>query len=203
VDLYISTFGPVLSVISAQWPVLTSEVNPQTGEPLPLRPETALDLAREEVISLRKQGLLLGRDIDFDPITDWYLMAWDAFKAAEFPYDEARKLAIALGVDLDGDLRGPKNVVARKSNSVVLQEPRQRRKRNLVDPDLDAFDTMLDAVHTALLVLQEDGARACEAFLKRSGLMNDSVFKQCVQAMLNAIPRTRVKGKWARVEAGL
>jgi len=29
VDLYISTFGPTLSIISKQWPVLTSEVDPK------------------------------------------------------------------------------------------------------------------------------------------------------------------------------
>ncbi len=201
VDLYISTFGPALSVISAHWPVLTSEIDARTGEPLPLRPETALDLAREEVIKLRKQGLLLGRDIDFDPLTDWYLMAWDAFKAAEFPYDEARKLAIALGVELDGDVRGHKNLVAKKGKFVVMQTPVQRRKRGMVDPDVDVFDSMIDAVHTALLVLQEDGAHACEVFLKRSGLLNDGAFRQCIQALLNAIPRTRVKGEWVRLEA--
>jgi len=203
VDLYISTFGPALSVISAHWPVLTSEIDERTGDPRPLRPETALDLAREEVVKLRKQGLLLGRDIDFDPFTDWYLMAWDAFKAVEFPYDEARKLAIALGVDLDGDIRGHKNLVAKKSSYVVLQTPIQRRKQGMVDPDLAMFDSMIDAVHTALLVLQEDGAHACESFLRRSGLINDGQFQQCVQALLNAIPRTQVKGKWVRVEAEL
>ncbi|MHA1574054.1 MAG: hypothetical protein ACTSX8_08665, partial [Alphaproteobacteria bacterium] len=201
VDLYISTFGPALSVISAHWPVLTSEIDARTGEPLPLRPETALDLAREDVIKLRKQGLLLGRDIDFDPLTDWYLMAWDAFKAAEFPYDEARKLAIALGVELDGDVRGHKNLVAKKGKFVVMQTPVQRRKRGMVDPDVEVFDSMIDAVHTALLVLQEDGAHACEVFLKRSGLLNDGAFRQCIQALLNAIPRTRVKGEWVRLEA--
>jgi putative DNA methylase len=203
VDLYISTFGPALSVISEQWPVLTSEVDEKTGEPLPLRPETALDLAREEVVSLRKQGLLLGRDIEFDAITDWYLMAWDAFGAEEFPYDEARKLAIALGVDLDGDLRGRKNLVTKKSSSVVMQTPRQRRKRGMVDPELAFFETMVDAVHTALLVLEEDGTYACEVFLNRSGLMGDGAFRQCVQAMINAIPRTRIKKNWARIEAEL
>ena len=61
VDLYISTFGPTLSVISEHWPVLTSEVDPKTGQPQPLRPETALDLAREEVVRLRKEGLLAGK----------------------------------------------------------------------------------------------------------------------------------------------
>src|SRR5205823_638330 len=33
VDLYISTFGPVLSIISENWPVLTSESDPKTGDP--------------------------------------------------------------------------------------------------------------------------------------------------------------------------
>lgn len=203
VDLYISTFGPALSVISAHWPVLTSAVDERTGDPLPLRPETALDLAREEVIKLRKRGLLRGRDIRFDPLTDWYLMAWDAFKAVEFPYDEARKLAIALGVEMDGEIRGHKNLVARKGSNVVLQTPVQRRKRGMVDPDLVIFDTLIDAAHTALLVLGEDGTYACEAFLKRSGLLTDGQFRQCIQALLNAIPRTKVRGRWVRVEAEL
>ncbi len=202
VDLYISTFGPALSVISAHWPVLTSEVD-ERGRPLALRPEMALDLAREEVIALRKQGLLGGRDIEFDPITDWVLMAWDSFKAAEFPYDEARKLAIALGVDLDGDIRGSRNLVAKKGSFVAMQPPLQRRKRGMVDPDVEQFDTWIDAAHTALLVLQEDGTRACEAFLKKAGLLHDTTFKQLVQALINAIPRTRIKGKWVRVEAEL
>lgn len=60
VDLYISTFGPALSVISEHWPVLTSEIDPKTGNPKALRPEIALDLAREEVIRLRKERLLTG-----------------------------------------------------------------------------------------------------------------------------------------------
>ena len=56
VDLYLSTYGPVLSVISEKWPVLTSEVDDKTGQPNPLRPEMALSIAREEVIALRKAG---------------------------------------------------------------------------------------------------------------------------------------------------
>jgi len=70
VDLYISTFGPVPSIISEHWPVLTSESDPKTGDPVPLRPGDALDIARQEVVSLRKQGLLPGRTVEFDPITD-------------------------------------------------------------------------------------------------------------------------------------
>ncbi|MBC8450385.1 MAG: DUF1156 domain-containing protein [Chloroflexi bacterium] len=201
VDLYISTFGPVLSVISERWPVLTSQVDERTGQPRPLRPETALDLAREEVIALRKRGLLLGREIQFDPVTDWYLMAWDAFKAEEFPADEARKLAMALGLDIEADLVRRKRVIRKRGSFVVLQQPVQRRRKGLADPEAVVFDTLLDAAHAAMLIYGEDGPLACEAFLKRTGLLTDSTFKACLQALLNAIPRTQVKGQFIRPEA--
>ncbi len=201
VDLYISTFGPVLSVISERWPVLTSEVDEKTGQPKPLRPETALDLAREEVIALRKRGLLLGREIQFDPVTDWYLMAWDAFKAEQFPADEARKLAMILGLDIEADLVRRKRVISKKGSFVVLQQPKNRRRKGLADPEAIIFDTLLDAAHATMLIYREDGPLACEAFLKRTALLTDGTFKACLQALLNAIPRTQIKGKFVRPEA--
>jgi len=201
VDLYISTFGPVLSIISESWPVLTSETDPKTGDPLPLKPGDALDLAREEVINLRKRGLLLGRAVEFDPVTDWYLMAWDAFRAQEFPADEARKLALALGLDLERDVIRDKKLVAKKSGTVVLCKPADRRKRNMVDADADSFPHLIDGLHTAMMIYDEEGSKACQVFIDRQGLRNDSRVKALVQAMMEAIPTTRGKdGKFLRPE---
>jgi putative DNA methylase len=221
VDLYLSTFGPTLSIISEHWPVLTSEIDPKTGQPRPLRPETALDLARQEVVRLRKERLLgvsgyglrvassqpgtrnsqLATVIQFDPVTDWYLMAWADFAAEQFPYDEARKLAIALGVDLDKTIMAGKRLVTKKGEFVVLQTPVQRRRKGVVDDEVLVFESWIDAAHTAMMVYEEDGAGACDAFLRRSGLRNDGAFRALLQALLNAIPRSRVKGKFVRPEA--
>lgn len=201
VDLYLSTFGPVLSVISESWPVLTSEVDKKTGEPKLLRPETALAIAREEVIALRKQGLLLGQSVQFDPVTDWVLMAWDAFKAEQFPADEARKLALALGMDIEEDLVKQKRIITKKQNFVSLQLPQTRRRKGAVDPEATSFSSLIDALHTAMLVYDEDGAKACEVFLKRAGLMNDAQFKAGLQALVNTVPRTKEKDKFKRPEA--
>jgi adenine-specific DNA methylase len=201
VDLYISTFGPVLSIISENWPVLTSETDPKTGDPLPLKPGEALDLAREEVINLRKQGLLLGRSVEFDPITDWYLMAWDAFRAQEFPSDEARKLALALGLDLERDIIRDKKLVAKKSATVVLSKPAERRKKNMVDDDAESFPNLIDALHTAMMIYDEEGSKSCQVFVDRQGLRTDSRIRALVQAMMEAIPTTRGKdGKFVRPE---
>ena len=201
VDLYIATFGPTLAILSENWPVLTSEVDERTGEPKPLRPEIALDLAREEVVALRKQGLLLGRSVTFDPFTDWYLMAWDAFMAQEFPGDEARKLALALGLDLEKQIIAEKKLVSKKGKTVTLQQPSARRKRGMVDPDQRTFTHWIDAAHTAMLLYTEDGSQACQHFLRETGFQNDSTFKALIQALLQAIPRTKQKGKFARPEA--
>ena len=199
VDVYIATFGPVLSIISRQWPVLTSEVDRDTGDPLHLRPEDALDLARQEVADLRLRGLALGRPVEFDPITDWYLLAWDAFPAEAFPYDEARKLAFAAGIDVDGDLRRIRMVV-KKGGSVVLQEPKERRVK-FADPEADTFERMIDAAHALMNAWREDGIAGVEAFLKRTRLNTDDRFRSLLQALLNVIPRTKKGSRFIRPEA--
>jgi hypothetical protein len=128
-------------------------------------------------------------------------MAWDAFKAQEFPGDEARKLALALGLDLEKQIIAEKKLVTKKAATVTIQTPKTRRKRGMVDPDLRAFPAWIDAVHTAMLLYQEDGAQACQQLLREAGLLNDSTFKALVQALVNAIPRTKQKGKYVRPEA--
>ncbi len=201
VDLYISTFGPVLSIISERWPVLTSETDPKTGNPLPLQPGEALDLARQEVVNLRKQGLLLGRSVEFDPVTDWYLLAWDAFRAQEFPADEARRLALALGLDLEVHLVKEKRLVTKKGKNVTLTLPGARRKKGMVDPEAEVFLHLIDSLHTGMMMYDEDGSRACQVFVDRHDLRNDLRIKALVQAAMQAIPSTRGKdGKFLRPE---
>jgi len=201
VDLYLATYGPTLGVLSRHWPVLTGEADPETGEPRRLAPEEALQVARQEVIALRKQGLL-GRPVQFDPVTDFYLLAWDAFRAATFPADEARKLALALGVDLESSLVRQHRVLAKRGDAVTLQEPRERRTRGRLDPEAETFPTWLDAVHTALLVVQEDGTRAARRFLDGHGLAGGATFKALVQGLIRAIPATRNReGGYLRPEA--
>lgn len=200
VDLYIATFGPTLAILSESWPVLTSEVDEKTGEPKRLRPDVALDLARAEVVELRKRGLL-GRDTRFDPVTDWYLMAWDAFKAVEFPGDEARKLALALGLDLESNLVAGNRLLRKKGASVVLLAPPARRGKGRVDPDSDTFSVWIDAAHTAMLLYADEGANAAGNFLERAGFRRDATFQSLLQALVRAVPRVKKNGALVRPEA--
>lgn len=84
IDLTLATYGPVLGVLSRRWPVYTGQLDAD-GNRQVIRPDEALTLAYEEGARLKKRALLGGKDAVFDPYTDWYLTAWNDFRAVEFP----------------------------------------------------------------------------------------------------------------------
>ena len=190
VDLYLSTFGPVLGVLSRNWPIVSEEIDRETGVPLRLEPEAALSIARRVVFGLQREGLLGGRAANWDLATDWYLLAWKSFGAREFGFDEARKMAIAHGTDAD-ELRKRHKLLSRRGDSVTLLQPGQREGRDHVNPDALTFSRMIDALHTAMWLYDLEGDRSCRQFLQGSGLIADSDFQTLVRAAINAIPRRR------------
>ena len=44
----------------------------------------------EQLTSIQRQA-------ELDPLTEWFVLAWEAFQAPRFPYDEALRLARYLG----------------------------------------------------------------------------------------------------------
>lgn len=206
VDLLLSTYGPTLSVISRHWPVYSSTPDEEGRERL-LRPEEALDLAREEVVELRRSRLV-GKAAHVDDVTDFVLLAWDIFKAREFPFDTARLLALAVG-GLDIDRLEQWKVVAKSSGTVRLLEPAERLRRSGdsalpgVRPEAETFEYIVDAVDTALYLLAEDGASGARKFLDKHGFLADARFAAALRGLVNSIPRTTVNGEWVVPEAGL
>ena len=190
VDLYLATFGPVLGVLSRHWPIISEDVDRETGESLRLEPESALNIARREVFRLQREGLLDGRSANWDMATDWYLLAWKSFGAREFSYDEARKMAMAQGAEAD-ELRKRHRLLSQKSGTAAMLQPGQRQGREHVNPDATTFPRAVDALHTAMWLYDMEGERRCRQFLQGTGLITDSDFQTLVQAALNAIPRTR------------
>ncbi len=207
VDLLLSTYGPALSVISSRWPVYSSEADPVSGKSRLLRPEEALDAARRELVRLQRQRLI-GRAAQLDPITDFVLLSWEIFKAREFPFDEARRLALAVGgLELDELVRA--KVIEKKAGMVSLTAPVKRLRRQAelevglpgLYLDSQSFPSIIDAVHTAMHLAGEDGPAAAKAWIDRLGLADDQRFQAALQGLVNAMPRTKTKDAWAVPEA--
>ncbi|MCX5171504.1 DUF1156 domain-containing protein [Streptomyces antibioticus] len=205
VDLLLSTYGPTLSVISRSWPVYSSTPD-EDGRDKLLRPEDALALAREEIVDLRRSRLV-GKAAKVDTLTDFVLLAWDTFAAREFPFDTARLLALAVG-GLDIDTLERAKVVSKSAGKVTLLSPSERVRRGGdsnapgVRPEAASFDYIIDAVDTTLYIAEHDGMPAAKRFLDKHGYTNEAGFISTLQGLVNAMPRTKLKGEWVVPEAG-
>lgn len=70
-----------------------------------MSPEDALDAGRRGVKAWRMEKLTSGsRRAQLDPLTELFVLAWDAFQAPQFPFDEALRLAQVVGLGLDKDV---------------------------------------------------------------------------------------------------
>lgn len=205
VDLLLSTYGPALSVISRYWPVYSSTAA-EDGSAQLLRPEEALNAARTEVVRMQRSRLI-GHPANLDTLTDFTLIAWDTFRASEFPYDEARRLALAVGGLDMAELEQAKILVA-KSGTVRLLPPKERVRRGDsgqagVRPAAEQFMAVVDAVHTIMYVVELDGLAVAKTMMDRLELTHDPSFLACVQGLINAMPRTKIKGDWVLPEAAI
>ncbi len=198
VDLLLAAYGPTLGVVSQHWPVHSSEAD-ESGRARLLRPEEALTIARSEIVRVQR-ARLVGRPIEFDPLTDFVIAFWDVVKDDTATFDEGRRLALAVG-GLDIDELQRAKVVEKKTGTVRLLSPKERVRPRTGDeglagvrPQATSFGSLVDAVHTVCLVADEDGLAHAKALMDRAGLAKDGRFVAAVQALVNAVPRVRAKG---------
>jgi adenine-specific DNA methylase len=156
IDLYLACFGPALQVFTEAWPLTRGTARPEQRkkqkdlfeefDPYAVRPEDALEAARREVKQWRMEQLAtVKRQHHLDPLTEWYVLAWDAFRAPRFPSDEALKLARVVGLDFDQQVKN--QVCESKGDDVVLWDSLTRHRAGKLGPV--SGDCMLDTLHWA------------------------------------------------------
>jgi adenine-specific DNA methylase len=184
IDLYLSAFGPALNVFSRAYPILDS-----SGEEM--RPEVAFAEARKAIANYRFRKLTENRDINLDSLTQWYLLAWDAFGAREFPYDDARQLALAIGGFDVSDLVKTHKLIDSTSGTCKLLTPQQRlKKRGLsLKPEEFSRKYLVDALHGIIAIWEEEKNQLpVRKFMEKHELLNDSNFMRTIEVALKTIP---------------
>jgi putative DNA methylase len=210
VDLYLASFGPALQVFSENWPLRRGRPIQKPRElalfpdedfdPYAVSPEDALDAARREVKRWRMEQLAtVKRKHHLDPLTEWYVLAWDAFKAPRFPVDEALKLARVVGLDFDQDI---KNIVGEvKSSDVVLWDSTVRKAKGKLGPMGDTC--MLNTLHQAASIVREKNTGASRKAIEDHGLHDDATLLTTLEALLNVLPAVASPEKAPKLEAHL
>jgi hypothetical protein len=200
VDLYLASFGPALEEFSKHWPLKRGTPNPlppflkraqkdlfpEEWDPYAVSPEDALDAARREVKRWRLEQLTHKRArMELDARTSWFVLAWDAFQAPAFPYDEALRLARAVGVDLDKDIVG--SLCEKKGSDLTMWDSAQRAAKSAL-AGADGSSGMIDALHHAAHQARTKTVEAARELLERAEVLNDPNLATAMQAVLEVLP---------------
>ena len=199
VDLFLAAFGPALEEFSRHWPLRRGEPRDRPQErrgqqtlleepwdPYAVSPEDALDVARREVKRWRLERLThLKANADLDPATAFFVLAWDTFRAPVFDYDEALRLARAVGVDLDRDLTG--RLVHKSGSNLTLWDSTRRAATGALGP-ADGSRGMIDTLHHAAHAARSRSLTAARELLDRAGVGEDPRFVAALEAVLEVLP---------------
>jgi putative DNA methylase len=201
VDLYLASFGPALEEFSRHWPLARGTPRPQPEarkrrrqselfeeewDPYAVTPEDALDAARREVKRWRLEQLTHAKARpELDPATSWFVLAWDAFQAPSFPYDEGLRLARAVGVDLDGQIVG--RLAEKKGSDLVLWDSAKRAAKGALGP-ADGSRGLIDALHHAAHLGRTRTLEAARELLQKNHLDTDPALFAAMEALLEVLP---------------
>ena len=199
VDLFLAAFGPALEEFSRHWPLRRGEPRDRPParrgqqslleppwDPYAVSPEDALDVARREVKRWRLERLThLKANADLDPATAFFVLAWDTFRAPVFDYDEALRLARAVGVDLDRDLTG--RLVHKSGSNLTLWDSTRRAATGALGP-ADGSRGMIDALHHAAHAARSRSLTAARELLDRAGVAEDPRFVTALETVLEVLP---------------
>ena len=204
VDLYLASFGPALEEFSRHWPIkrgtpreLPAErrrrrqrvLFEEEWDPYAATPEDALGVARREVKRWRLEQLThLKANADLDPVTAFFVLAWDAFKAPVFSYDEALRLARAVGVDLDTDVVG--RLAEKKGSDIRLWDSARRAAKGALGT-ADGSRGMIDAIHHAANLARLRSLDAARELLSTTLVDKDPRFFASLEAVLEVLPVSR------------
>jgi len=195
VDLYLACFGPALEELARHWPLTRGTPRQEVGkrkkgevapDPYEVTPEDALNAARREVKAWRMEQLLrTTRHTELDPLTEWFVLAWDAFRAPQFPYDEALRLARVVGLDLDREV--VKRLCQKKGGNIILWDSGVRAAKGALG-STDGSRGMIDALHHAASRVRTHGLEAGRELLEKSGAAKDPTFATALAAVLEVLP---------------
>ena len=209
-DLLLASFGPALEAFSKNWPLVrgTPRARPvakkkargkksgktspeERWDPYRVTPEDALDVARREVKGWRLMRLTRKGSgaSDLDPATAFFVLAWDTFRAPVFDYDEALRLARAIGVDLDREVSG--RIAVKRGSKLTLWDSSERAAKGALGP-MDGSKGMIDVLHHAAHASRTKTLKEAREMLeeagKTTGVDQDPRFGTALQAVLEVLP---------------
>ena len=183
-DFFISAIGPAVEVFGRY-----SRVRKLTGEDVSVA--ELLDLVQEMVADYALRQVLNGRYQlgAVDAPTRFYVMYRWSYNKQKLPFDDARRLAQALGAEVD-DLIGRYRIVKKRGSTVTAPDASGRvDDEHLGEPARDGSAApVIDVLHRALRIWQGGDRQALVDFLETHAVSRGDAVSVVAQAIASVLP---------------
>jgi adenine-specific DNA methylase len=183
-DFFISAIGPAVEVFGRY-----RAVRKLSGEVVTVA--VLLDLVQEAVADYTLSRVLNGRYKmgTVDAPTRFYVMYRWSYGGEKLLFDDARRLAQALGAEVSDLTRS--GVLKQSGDSVTMPGANERKKQeHLGEAGRDgAAPAVIDVLHRAVLIWQEGDRRALAEYLAQHALGREEEVHAVAQALVNVLPQ--------------
>ncbi|MGE5588605.1 MAG: DUF1156 domain-containing protein [Clostridia bacterium] len=176
-DFFISAIGPALEVFGQY-----ERVETYAGEVVSAG--ELLEFVRKAVSEYALARILKDSHLgSIDAETRFYLLWRWTYNGAKVPFDDARKLANAVGIELTEYWNN--GFVKKDKESISVLGPKERDKRFL---DRETFSNMVDILHACLLLWEKNNRKRITELLESTGHLHDNAFWQVAQSISEVLP---------------
>jgi adenine-specific DNA methylase len=176
-DFFISAIGPAMEVFGKY-----ESVEKLTGERVDAR--ELLEFVRKTVSEYALSKILKSPQLGgIDEETRFYLLWRWTFNSTKVHFDDASKLAKAVGVEVTEHWGN--GFIKKEKEFISVIDAKERGKKFL---EKEKFESMIDVLHACLLYWEKNNKKAISAVLDNTGNLNNNNFWQVAQAISEVLP---------------
>ncbi len=174
-DFFIAAIGTGIEVFAKYKKVVDYEGNV-------IKAKSFIKDIREIVTDFAiNQILKNGFSADISPLTRFYVLWRWNFGKMKAPFDEARKLAQSVGIDLENEWN--KGFIKKEKNFIRVLGPQERSIDELKDSE-----KLIDVLHYSLLLWEQGQKEKLQKVLSLTGFGSNDVFYRVAQAISETLP---------------
>jgi len=176
-DFFISAIGPAMEVFGKYGSVENLSGEKVTAAEL-------LEFIRKSVSEYALTKILKSPQLGgIDEETRFYLLWRWTYNSTKVHFDDARKLAQAVGIEISEEWG---DGFIKKDNEFISVADARERGRSFLEKG--RFESMIDIIHASLLYWEQNNRKAISEVLAKTGNINNNAFWQVVQAISEVLP---------------
>lgn len=182
-DFFVSSIGSAIEVFGKYERVIDDK-----DDSIPVL--KLLNDTREIVTNYAIQMVLQGEFSDqISTKTRFYILWRWAYGESKMPFDDARKMAQSVGMDLVHEWN--KGFIRKESESIRVLGPDERSIEEIDNPQ-----EVIDILHLALLLWKNKKKDVLSKLLEEKGLNRSDMFKRVGQAISESLSQESTEKRW-------